>query len=277
MNTILASLRPSTDRTARTSPSLAAADEELPETRSPCATAHRGECARRLGPTVVSAAAIWLLLCVHAFALESDSLQTKLQHLLAQKSERGSDPAYLVRLADVYLDLGDDSTTDAAKRQAAYEEGARVAGRAIELQERNADAHYLYAANAGSAAQLKGVMASALTIQDLKRHVTRALELNPRHPAALHMMGMMLEELPWFLGGDAAAALSYLRQSVEADPGYTHARLDLAKAYAKRKDFVAARGEVETLLQQPLKPDASAAERRRRDEASRLQSALALK
>ncbi|MBI3356914.1 MAG: hypothetical protein HY038_09125, partial [Nitrospirae bacterium] len=100
---------------------------------------------------------------------------------------------------------------ETSKRRDVYEEGAKCARRAIELREQNADAHYLYAANLGSAAQLKGMMASALTIQDLKRHVTRALGLNPNHAPALHMMGMMLEELPWFLGGDAESALSYLQ------------------------------------------------------------------
>ncbi len=230
------------------------------------------------GRSIVVGVTLWLgLLHGHTFAVESDSVQAKLQHLLAQKSERASDPAYLIHVADLYLDLGDDVSTDVAKRKAAYEEGARAARRAIELYEQNADAHYLYAANVGSAAQLKGVMASVLTIQDLKRHVKRALELNPNHPAALHMMGMMLEELPRFLGGDAAGALSYLRRAVDADPAYAHARLDLAKAYAKRNDMVSARREVETLLQQPLKSDASAVDRQLRDEALQLKASWGTK
>lgn len=201
-------------------------------------------------------------------------LQQQLQALLAQRSERSSDPAFLVRLADVYLHLGDDVSVETSKRRASYEEGARVARQALELQEQIADAHYLYAANLGSASQLAGMMASALTIQDLKRHVKRTLELNPAHAPALHMMGMMLEELPWFLGGDAEGALTYLRQAVLTDPGYDHARLDLARAYAKRKDPGAARREVEIILQQPLPSDASAAKRRHREEALQLLNSL---
>jgi tetratricopeptide (TPR) repeat protein len=201
-------------------------------------------------------------------------LQHKLQVLLSQRNERSSDPEFLVRLADTYLDLGDDVSMETSKRRDAYEEGAKCARRAIELREQNADAHYLYAANLGSAAQLKGMMASALAMQDLKHHVARALGLNPNHAPALHMMGMMLEELPWFLGGDVEGALSYLRRAVAADPGYSHARLDLAKAYIKRKDPSTARRELETILQQPLPSDASVSDRRHREEALQLLDSL---
>jgi tetratricopeptide (TPR) repeat protein len=210
-----------------------------------------------------------------ARATESgQGLEQQLHALLVQRAQRASDPDFLVRLADLYLDLGDDGYTEESKRLAAYEEGAKVARQAIDLQEHNARAHYLYAANRGSAAQLKGMMASAITVQELKRHVNRALELEPDLAPALHMKGMMLEELPWLLGGNADEALSFLRRALVAAPNYTHARLDLAKAYIKRKNPDLARKELSTILQQPLSPDASAGERRHRDEALRLQNSL---
>jgi len=172
----------------------------------------------------------------NAFGSDSTAsgLEQQRQALLAQKTQRSSDPGFLVHLANLYLDLGDDAYSEESKRRAAYEEGARIAREAINLQEQNAQAHYLYAANLGSAAQLTGGMASALTVSELKAHVRRALELKQDHALALHMMGMMLEELPWFLGGDREGALNYLKRAVAVDPGYTHARLDLAKAYIKR-------------------------------------------
>ncbi|HET6934774.1 MAG TPA: hypothetical protein VFI72_08045 [Candidatus Angelobacter sp.] len=201
-------------------------------------------------------------------------LPHQLQELLSRQNDRASDPEFLVRLADLYLDLGDDDSLPTSKRRDAYEEGARVARQAIELRESNAHAHYLYAANLGSATQLKGMMASALIVQDLQRHVTRALELDPRHAPALHMMGMMLEELPWFLGGNADSALIYLRRAVVSDPKYCHARLDLARAYIKRKDQNSALQELETILQQSLSSNASAGDRRHREEALRLRASL---
>jgi tetratricopeptide (TPR) repeat protein len=198
------------------------------------------------------------------------SLQERLKQLLAQKAEHASDPDYLVRLADVYLDIGDDPALEQVKRKAAYEEGAKAAREAIDLQEQNADAHYLYAANLGSSAQLTGLMASALTVRELKQHVDRALALQPNHAAALHMKGMILEELPWVLGGDADGALAHLKRAVAANPEYVHAQLDLAKAYLKRKDTDAARKELDAMLQRPLRPHASANAHRHREDAQRL-------
>jgi Tfp pilus assembly protein PilF len=62
------------------------------------------------------------------------------------------------------------------------------------------------------------------------------------------MMGMMLEELPWILGGDADAALTYLNRAVAADPHYTHSRLDLVKVYIKRQNIKSARYELNMIL-----------------------------
>ena len=211
-------------------------------------------------------------------ALPSDhtrALERELRTLLATQAAASSDPQILVHLADLYLDLGDEAYSDETKRRAAYEEGARFARRAIDLDESNAQAHYLYAANLGSAAQLKGVMASAFTINVLKRHVRRALELNPNHAPALHMMGMMFEELPWILGGDADAAITYLNKAIAADPHYTYARLDLGKAYIKRQEIDAARRELNTILSQELPRDQSASEQRHRQEARQLLASLA--
>lgn len=202
------------------------------------------------------------------------SLQQRLQVLLAERDLHTTDPSFFVQIASLYLDLGDEVYSDVDQRRSAYERGAKAAQQALDLEERNAEAHYLYAANLGSAAQLKGVMASAWTVSQVKSHTRRALDLNPDHPAALHMMGMLLDELPWILGGDKANALSYLRQATVADPGYVHARLDLAKAYIKRNDSNAARRELDAILNQPQAADESESDRRRRLEASALRELL---
>ena len=204
----------------------------------------------------------------------STMLENKLKMLLDQHAATSSDSWVLVRFADLYLDLGDEAYSEGLKRRAAYEEGARIARRAINLGESNAQAHYLYAANLGSAVQLEGVMASALTVSELKAHVRRALELKHDYAPALHMMGMMLEELPWFLGGDREGALSYLKRAVAADPGYAHARLDLAKAHIKRRESDAARRELAVILQGSLPSESSDSDRRHRDEASTLLNSL---
>ena len=202
---------------------------------------------------------VWYLLMAFGLSLSVNlhrvhaasppSVLDRLDALVRARANESSDPRLLVTMSRLYLDAGTEVYTNDVQRRAAHEEGARIARRALELQEASADAHYLYAANLGSAAQLKGLTASALIVRELKVHVARALELQKDHAAALHMMGRMLDELPWILGGDAEAALGYLKRAVQADPGYEHARLDLAKAYLKRHEVEAARRELRTLLE----------------------------
>jgi tetratricopeptide (TPR) repeat protein len=199
------------------------------------------------------------------------TLERELHRLLADHADSSSDVHALVRLANLYLNLGDEYQGE-VKRQAAYEEGARLAQRAVDIDPANADAHYFYAANLGSAVQLKGAMASTLTVNDLKAHVRRALALQPDHAPALHMMGRMLEELPWFLGGDREGALTHLQRAVAADPHYVHARLDLAKIYIKRRDAEAARRELVTILSSDGSPHDD--NPRYREEARQLLRAL---
>lgn len=204
----------------------------------------------------------------------SKSPLTQLQRLQAEGSQDSSDPAMLLQLADLYLEIGQKINQDESRKRQAFDEGARLARRALDIEKDNAEAHYLYAANLGSSAQIDGVMASALTVNTLKTHVRRALELNPRHAPALHMMGMMLEELPWFLGGDPDRAITYLIQATEVRPNYTRARLDLAKIYIKRQNHRAAREELRHIIDEPFEASASGSWQHNHQEAQILLDAI---
>lgn len=63
------------------------------------------------------------------------SFEQELKTLLSTNAETSSDPNILIRLAGLYLDMGNDLFTDKAKRLAAYEERVRIAGRVFELKE----------------------------------------------------------------------------------------------------------------------------------------------
>jgi len=202
------------------------------------------------------------------------SLELELQSALELGVRDSTDPYLLTKVASLYLDLGDDLYQEKEKRLAAYEEGAQFARRALELQEVSAEAHFLYAANLGSAAQLKGLMASAMVVQTLKRHVHRTLELKSDHAPALHMMGAMLEQLPWFLGGNGKAALESMKRAVGTDPNYAHARLDLAKMYLKRHDSESAKQELRLLVNLEHPCDQYAWTSRYRPEGLKLLAAL---
>lgn len=203
-----------------------------------------------------------------------ESLATTLETFLANDAPNSSDPTVLLKVAGLYLDIGDDLLVDQAERKTAYEKGSRFAAQALKLHEANARAHFLYAANLGKAVKLEGVLAAASTINTLKFHAQRALELQNDYAPALHMMGTILEKVPGFLGGDSVAALDYLQQAVAAQPNYAEARLDLAKAYITRNDLDAARRELNAILNMTAPTNTYTWQHRARPQAQQLLAEL---
>ena len=177
------------------------------------------------------------------------AIEEDIQQLQVQAESSPKDPRTLSDLARLYLQLGGISQDSIEDRITLHEKGTQLAKQALALQENLADAHFYYAANLGSATQLRGVMASAFVVEELKLHAKRAVELQSDHSPALHMLGRMLDELPWFLGGDEDVALRYLEKAVSADEHNAHARLDLAKLYLERKQVVEARKELQEVVQ----------------------------
>jgi tetratricopeptide (TPR) repeat protein len=182
------------------------------------------------------------------------ALEQQIQVLVSSGADQSDDPAQLLHLAGMYLDLGYGGYLHPEKKLASFKEGARLAKKALEQQESSVDAHFLYAANLGKAVQLQGLVAAALTLQTLKNHVNRVLELDEEHAPAHHMLGRMYEELPWFLGGDLEAAGEHLKKAISLDAYYAPARLDLGKWYLKHgRSQEAAMEFIRVLNTPPLK------------------------
>ena len=116
------------------------------------------------------------------------------------------------------------------------------------MDDSNPDAHFFYAANLGSAERLKGLTNAAMVVKDIKHCAMRAIELNPKHAQALQMMGGLLMELPWFLGGDEKKAQEYLERAIAADGNFTNARVLVAKLYKKQGRGEDARRQLEAVI-----------------------------
>jgi tetratricopeptide (TPR) repeat protein len=173
-----------------------------------------------------------------------ESLNQDLERLLAANQSRPDEPHLLLQLAEVYLNLGDDWYTGDPERMLAYEQGAGFAKRLWEKEPDMADAHFLYAANLGSLAQIQGMMEGAWLLDDIRKHVEWTLQLNPEHAQALQFLGGLLGELPWILGGDPDEAQEYLEKAIEIDGRFTNARILLAKLLVKKGRFTEARKQL---------------------------------
>lgn len=200
--------------------------------------------------------AFWILVeCGQALAQRDgmpvgypQSLESDLQLLLGRLRGGSPSPQLLVQVSSTYFDLADDLLTDEASRRAAYEAGAKAARQAFELDESNADAHFFHAANLGSAERLRGIANAAVVLKDVKHCAMRAIELNPEHAQALQMMGGLLMELPWFLGGDEKKAQTYLERAIAADGNFTNARVLIAKLYKKQGRIDDAKQQLEAVI-----------------------------
>ena len=104
------------------------------------------------------------------------------------------DATIQVKLATACLALG-ALLKDGAL--ASFQRGEQAARRAVALDGKNADGHFLIAANRGRAVKLLPPWkVSPAIVGRLEKDVLRALVLNPRHARALHMEGMLLYETP---------------------------------------------------------------------------------
>lgn len=202
------------------------------------------------------------------------SLPADIEALESAGGGTSDDPALLVRLATLYLRLGRDFYTDPNDRRAAYGESARLSRRAIDLDQHSAEPHYLYAAAIGSAAELDGMVTAMFSVNVVRAHAAKALELDPEHARTLHLMGMLLGRLPAHMGGDREAALGFLQHAVAADTRFTRARLDLAHAYLDAGRIPEAIGELDAILRTPAPRDRYNWQRTFAPEAKRLLAEL---
>jgi len=160
-------------------------------------------------------------------------------------------PLPYIRTARACLALGDWLGRD---RLSWYERGEQAAERALALKEDNAEAQFLLAANRGNVVNLKPFWkVSPSAVSDLEKHLRRALELDPRHARALHMMGVLLDETPGplrlMLVGKKEQVEGYLTRAVEADANrYTYIRWSLVEFYRDAGQPTQARAQAQAVL-----------------------------
>ncbi len=146
------------------------------------------------------------------------------------------DPRPPLRLARTYSAIGD--CLERGPDLPWYQWGEQAAERALALDEHSAEAHYYYAATRGNSLdQLPFWKVSPSMISDIEHHLQRAIDLDPKHAGALHMMGMFLDSVPGplrlLLSGKKDQAEGYLLRAVAAAPRWSLLRWDLAEFYRK--------------------------------------------
>jgi regulator of microtubule dynamics RMD1/3-like protein len=143
--------------------------------------------------------------------------------------------------------------------------GERLARRAIKVNPQDPEAHFHLARALGRRALSVGVRDRVKFGTEVRAEALAALQLDPNHPGALHVMGVWNAEVMRLNGiqrffaknvlggrvfGEASwdKAVSYMERSVAADPDRIVHHLDLGKIYADVGDKAKARTQLELVV-----------------------------
>jgi tetratricopeptide (TPR) repeat protein len=175
------------------------------------------------------------------------------------------------RAAIAAIDVG-KQTPDSVKspeRDRLYALAERYAKRAVKAELMGADGHFALAAAIGRASLTKSAKERVQRASEIRIEALKALEINPRHDGAWHVLGRWNAEIMRlsgverfvaknFLGGTVfnkaswAEAERAMAKAVEYRPNYLYHRLDLAEIYADQKKFTEAESQLRAVADLPV-------------------------
>ena len=187
-------------------------------------------------------------------ANEAHDVATALLHFQAALEQDSAHYEANWRGALTLLDLGDlspDSLKE-SRRDSLYALAELYAGRAVASDSMGADGHFALAAATGKVSLTLGQDARIRKAGIIRQQALRAIELNPRHDGAYHILGRWNAEIMRisgisrfvarnFLGASVFKQASWknavanMEKAVALDPGRIQHHLELARIYADRK------------------------------------------
>ena len=172
----------------------------------------------------------------------------KARDLLEAALAKDRQPDTMVMLSYVYFLVGDVRAQSADDKLAAYDKGREMGKRAVELAPKNPEAHVWYGINTGRWGQTKGIMRSLFLLPTVREEIDATLALDPKNLRALALQGNVFFEVPRIAGGDREKAEAVFRKTLEIDPHFTNARIDLARVLIANSRYADARGELQKVL-----------------------------
>ena len=205
-------------------------------------------------------------------ANEAHDLRTALQHFQAALDQDSSSYDANWRGALTLLDLGEQipDPSKSSERDSLYSLAERYAARAVAASPKGADGHFALAAAIGRASLALGTKARIRQAGIIRKEALRAIELNPQHDGAYHIMGRWNAEIMRisgisrffarnFLGAGVfkeaswKKAIAYMQKAAELDPGRIYHRLELARIYADRKRLADAETQLHAVESLPAR------------------------
>jgi tetratricopeptide (TPR) repeat protein len=194
-----------------------------------------------------------------------------LKHFQAALAQDSMDYQANWEAALALIDLG-KATPDEVKspaRDSMYALAEVYARRAATANPSDAEGHFALANAVGRASLTKSKKERVQRAAEIRSEALRAIQLNPRHDGAYHVLGRWNAEIMRlsgatrffarnFLGGDVfnqaswEGAVSNLEKAVELNPRRIYHRLDLAEVYVDRGRYSDARTQLQRVEALPV-------------------------
>ena len=180
--------------------------------------------------------------------------------------------------SQAYVDLGKPlPNNQSARRDTLYNEGLALAQRAVRVNANGADGHFMVAVATGRVALTKGARDRVRYAGVVREEALRAIELNPRHDGAMHVMGrwnaevMRLPGITKFFAKTFMGAaifnqaswensVNYFNQAIEIAPNNVYHHLDLGEALNDDDRHAEAIPQLQQVASLPLGCDPSDAQ-----------------
>ena len=167
------------------------------------------------------------------------------------------------------IDLG-EAEPDDKKREAFYAKATSLARQSVAVDSAGAESNFALARGLGRTALTLGSRDRVKYAKDVRMVALKALAADPKHPGALHVMGVWNAEImrlnsivrmfaKTLLGGAVfseaswASAAKYMEQSVANDPTRAVHHLDLARVYRDMGRKGDAKIQYDLAIKAPLK------------------------
>lgn len=230
-------------------------------------------CIGAAASTLIAVQTVWAQTAADEIALGDKATiarqpQQALSHFDAALKTEPKNYAALWKAAGASIDLGEGETTQ-KRRDSLYSNGSALARRAIEVDSVGAEGNFTMARALGRTALSMGPRDRVKFGTEVRVRALKALAADPKHPGAMHVMGVWNAEImrlstltrlfaKTFLGAATFSSASwdsaekYLKESVDLDPMRTVHRLDLARVYRDTNRKPEARAAYEAALKCPL-------------------------
>jgi tetratricopeptide (TPR) repeat protein len=167
------------------------------------------------------------------------------------------------------VDVGELDANAEARKQA-YRNGEQYARRAVEANPADAEGHFHLARSLGRTALSLGKRDRVKYAGEVRAHALQALERNPKHAGALHVMGMWNAEIMRLsglqrfaaknlLGGKVFGqanwkeAVRYMEEAVASEPDRITHRIDLGEIYEDVGDKAKAREQYQVVVRSAVR------------------------